>query len=243
MQLLFFSQPFSVIIEAMYQNKRIAAILLMGGEGRRFGSSLPKQFHLLGGKKVFDHALDAFVATGLFDEILLVCHKDWMPREGVARVVEGGNTRQESSYRGLKSFAVRPDIVLIHDGVRPFVTERILRENVRDAVAYGAVDTCIPSADTLVHAPGREVIASIPKREEFLRGQTPQTFQIDWILEAHEKAREDGIENASDDCGLVLRLGKPVRVVLGEERNLKITSELDLFLAEQILQRSYTARG
>lgn len=213
--------------------KRIGAILLMGGEGLRFGSGLPKQFHLLGGKKIYSHALDTFIASELFDEILLVCNPDWtdLPHEGV---IKGGKTRQESSYLGLQGFKHTPDIVLIHDAVRPFVSERILRDNVEGAILWGAVDTCIPSADTLVHAPGGKTIESIPNRADYLRGQTPQTFRMDWILEAHEQAIADGIQNSSDDCRLVLRLGKRVHVVAGEERNIKITSEFDLMVANHL---------
>lgn len=221
----------------MSEKLQIGAILLLGGEGARFGSAIPKQFHWLEGKRIYEHALKTLANSCLFDEILLVCHKDWidLPYEGV---VSGGKTRQESSYLGLKAFKKRPDIVLIHDGVRPFVTETILRNNVQGAIEWGAVDTCIPSADTIVHAPDGEFIDSIPKRKEFLRGQTPQTFRMDWILEAHQKALEDGIENATDDCQLILRLGRKVYVVPGDEQNIKITSEIDLFIANQIIKNS-----
>jgi 2-C-methyl-D-erythritol 4-phosphate cytidylyltransferase len=218
----------------MHLGKRIGAILLMGGEGSRFGSPIPKQFHLIGGEKIYLHTLDTFKKSNLFDEIILVCHPDWidLPHE---RVVKGGKTRQESSYLGLQGFKLKPDIVLIHDAVRPFVTEQILKENIEGAIQWGAVDTCIPSADTIVHVPDGKIIESIPKRDEYFRGQTPQSFQMDWILEAHEMALKDGIENASDDCRLVLRLGKKVHVVSGDEKNIKITSEFDLFIANQMM--------
>ncbi|MBX7066428.1 MAG: 2-C-methyl-D-erythritol 4-phosphate cytidylyltransferase [Parachlamydiales bacterium] len=215
------------MIGCMYLGKRIGAILLMAGSGCRFGRDTPKQFCTLGGKKIYSHALDTMMESGLFDEIVLVSHPEWV-EEGM---IAGGATRQESSYRGLKAFKIRPDIVLIHDAVRPFVTTKILRENIEGAIEYGAVDTCIGSADTLVHAPDGKAIASIPNRREFLRGQTPQTFRMDWILEAHEKA---GQLNATDDCQLVLRVGKPVHIVMGDEKNIKITTEFDLLIAEQI---------
>ncbi|MES2273518.1 MAG: IspD/TarI family cytidylyltransferase [Chlamydiota bacterium] len=229
----------------MVDGLRIGAILLMGGEGRRFGSALPKQFHLLGGKRVFQYALETFLASQLFDEILLVCHTDWaeMVREqsnSIVRVILGGKTRQASSYAGLKGFSENPDIVLIHDAVRPFVTDPILRENVRQAILHGAVNTCIPTADTLVHAPTKRKILTIPKREEYLRGQTPQTFRMDWILSGHEKALSEGVENSTDDCQLVLNLERPIQIVAGDERNLKITSEFDLLVAEQLLSSLFS---
>src|SRR3989344_2442643 len=221
------------------QEAKIAAILLMGGSGARFQSATPKQFHLLGGKPLYKHALETMLASNLFDEIILVCHPDRidqvqeMPN---TRIVEGGSTRQESSRRGVLS--ARSDLILIHDAARPFVSERILRDNVVEASLYGAVDTCIPSTDTLVHAPNGKQISSIPKRAEFFRGQTPQTFHADWIKDAHAKALEDGIENATDDCSLVLRLGKPIHIVLGEEKKLKITTDFDLWLAEKFFAHS-----
>ena len=123
--------------------------------------------------------------------------------------------------------------VVIHDAVRPFVSDEILQNNISAVKEYGAVDTCIPSADTLVYAPNKTEIESIPNRSEYLRGQTPQSFSYSIIKSAHEKAIRDNIHNASDDCQLVMRDGKKVHIVLGEDRNLKITTELDLFLAEQ----------
>lgn len=224
-------------------NQDHKAILLIGGTGLRFGSETPKQFHRLAGKKVYLHTLETFLKAKLFKQIVLVCPEKWIPqvKEDVAAypsvlVVEGGATRQESSLRGLLACGDRTDIVAIHDGVRPFISEKILKENVKKAIAHSAVDTCIPSADTLVHSMDSAKITTIPNRAEYLRGQTPQSFQYSLILQAHRKAKDAGIINSSDDCSLVLKIGHPVHVVLGSEENIKITSELDLLLAEQILR-------
>jgi 2-C-methyl-D-erythritol 4-phosphate cytidylyltransferase len=212
---------------------KIGAILLMAGSGSRFGGDIPKQFLTLGGKEIYRHALDLMLSLELFEEIILVTHPDWLdlPYEGV---VHGGKTRQESSLKGLLGFKVKPDIVLIHDAVRPFVTEKILRDNIAAALKFGAVDTCIPSSDTLVYAPDGEKIEKIPQRREYLRGQTPQTFRMDWILEAHARTQKT---DATDDCQLILEARKPVHIVRGDEKNIKITTEFDLLIAEQI----YTA--
>lgn len=221
----------------MYQGYRAGAILLIGGSGVRFGGGVPKQFRLLGGKPLYRHGLDTLLDMEVFDEIVLVCHPEWADRlRGLpARVAIGKETRQGSSLEGLLGFEFPPEIVLIHDGVRPFLTEGIVRANLDAAIRFGAADTCIRSADTLVHAPSGQWIGSIPKREEYFRGQTPQTFRYGLILEAHEKALERGIVNASDDCRLVLELGARVVVVEGSESNLKITSEFDLQVAEALL--------
>lgn len=212
--------------------EKIGAIILIGGQGERLKSDRPKQFLMLGDKPIYRHALDTIERSGLFHEIILVCHPEWTDLIA-EESIPGGKTRQESSYKGLLGFKKRPDLVLIHDGVRPFVSEKILKENIDRAIQFGAVNTCIPTADTLVYAP-KGILSSIPKRIDYLRGQTPQTFRMEWILNAHKKAVEEGIENATDDCQLVLRLGYPVHIVNGEERNIKITTELDLIIAEQI---------
>ncbi len=219
----------------MQRMSSIGAVLLMAGEGLRFGGDIPKQFLMLAGKRVYLHTLDVFFRSKLFDEIVLVCSEEWTVEVQKevgerARVVAGGKSRQESSYLGLKS--LKTEIVVIHDAVRPFITEKILRENIEGALEFGAVDTCIPSADTLVQVKDN-VIREIPNRAEFLRGQTPQSFRREWILEAHERA--NGTQ-ATDDCRLVLEQGRPVQVVLGDEANIKITTELDLFIAEQLFR-------
>src|SRR5579863_2890271 len=123
----------------MLNGHRIGGLLLMGGQGLRFGSDTPKQFHRLSGKPVYRVTLEAFLSAGFFDEIVISCHPGWLSlvREELAsmkipipiQVVSGGNTRQESSAKGLRSFQTPPDIVLIHDAVRPFVSSAILKNN------------------------------------------------------------------------------------------------------------------
>lgn len=217
----------------------------MGGKGARFGSVVPKQFHRLAGKKVYLYTLEAFLNTHLFETIILVCPLSWL--EEVKQdllaypsvpilLIEGGLTRQESSFKGIIACGSETKVVVIHDAVRPFISPHILKANVEAAFSYRAVDTCIPSADTLVYAPQKNQISDIPLRSDFLRGQTPQSFDYSLILNAHLKAQDDQIKNSTDDCSLVLRLGHPVHIVQGSEENIKITSKLDLFLAEQLLR-------
>ncbi|MES2199371.1 MAG: D-ribitol-5-phosphate cytidylyltransferase [Chlamydiota bacterium] len=227
-------------------NPKIVAILLMGGQGERFNSPLPKQFHPIGGKPVFIHTLETFIKMNVFTKIILPCPTEWqetaltlissLPYKEHIQVISGGSCRQESSYLSLLSCDGDTDYVVIHDAVRPFVSQKILQENIEQALLHGAVDTCIPSADTLVHSLEGDWINNIPLRKEFLRGQTPQSFSFKLILEAHKKALTEKLENSSDDCSLVKSFGHPVKIVMGSEHNIKITSELDLFLAERLLQ-------
>jgi len=230
----------------MQEKKGIKGILLLAGEGKRFGHAMPKQFLFLSGKKIYLHTLTTFIKTEAFEEIILVCHRDWIDtvKEETAeefplspvRVVEGGNTRQLSSFLGLLACGDKTEIVVIHDAVRPFVSSKIIFDNIEAAKKYQAVDTCIPSADTIIHSKDTGNIDSIPPRHEYFRGQTPQSFSYHLILEAHRLAQTKHFFNASDDCRLVLESGHPVHMVEGDESNIKITSELDLFLAEQLFR-------
>lgn len=213
----------------------------MGGTGERFGSSLPKQFHRIAGKKIYLHTLEKFLENNLFEEILLVTPAAWIDEVKKETrhfpsvlVVEGGETRRESSYLALLACHKETKIVVIHDAVRPLVSQRILQENIAKALEAGAADTCIPSADTLVYAPCGTFIENIPTRAHYLRGQTPQSFRFPLILEAHQRAKR--LEEVSDDCRLVREIGAPVAIVQGEEINIKITTPLDLLLAEQLLR-------
>ncbi len=224
------------------QRPGVKAILLMGGAGERFASAIPKQFHRLSGKKIYLYTLEAFLETGVFEEVILVTHASWVEevREEIRcytqcslRVIEGGKTRQQSSYQGLLACGKGTQIVVIHDAVRPFISKRIIEENIQVTLQKGAVDTCIPSADTLVYAPGGTLIEQIPDRAQYLRGQTPQTFQYQVIMQAHQHSL---LSTSSDDCRLVREMGHPVAIVRGDESNIKITTQLDLLLAEQILR-------
>lgn len=223
----------------MYKEFRIGASILMAGIGERAKSEIPKQFLKLGNKKVYLHTLDVFLSAQIFDEIVLVVPRDYLSvvAEEVKNVtiVEGGKTRQESSFLGIQGFRQKPDIVVIHDAVRPFVTKEIIIANVEQAIVHGAVDTCIPSADTLVFSPDQLKIEKIPKREEFFRGQTPQTFRYETLLKAHGETK---LRNATDDCAVVMQAGTSVYIVIGNEENFKITNSFDVKLARLLLSNN-----
>lgn len=220
--------------------KGVKGILLMAGAGLRFEDPIPKQFHLLHGKKIYLWTLQVFLDSYLFEEIILAtsqekCEEVKQEVGANARVIPGGKTRQESSHLALKACGQGTEIVVIHDSVRPFVTEKILKQNIAGAQKFGAVDTCIPMTDTLVHAPDHKKIHTIPSRSEYYQGQTPQSFSYPLILEAHEKTK---IRGATDDCQLVLDQGKAVHLVEGAKENFKITSQFDLKSASTINTRS-----
>ena len=149
-------------------------------------------------------------------------------------VVAGGASRQESVWQGLQCVDAETDLVVVHDGVRPFVTESVLRAALLCAAEHGAAVSAVPLSDTLKRvSPQGEVESTVP-RENLWRTQTPQAFQRCLLHTAHRQAAQRGLI-ATDDAGLLEPLGHPVRVVLGLEDNIKITTPADLRLGERLL--------
>ena len=224
----------------------IAAVILASGSGERFGDSTPKQFMKLAGLPVLVHTLQAFQTFTPITRVVVVTTQSHVEvvwelvaahsLDKVTKVVIGGVTRQESSRIGLECCQGEAEYVLVHDGVRPFIGGDVLQRLVDSVRQHGAVDTVIPSADTLVRVDEHDFIAEIPDRSTFRRGQTPQAFRLKLVLQAHSQALADGITNATDDCALVLRLGHPVHCVAGNEQNIKITYPLDFQLADKLFQ-------
>jgi 2-C-methyl-D-erythritol 4-phosphate cytidylyltransferase len=228
---------------------RVHAILLAGGAGDRFGAEMPKQFVRLAGEPILLRSIRTVAAAGV-DDLVIVSHPDWIAeteRELAAArlnipagVVAGGATRNESTRNGLRSLAAAPDdIVLVHDAVRPLVPLDVVLRSIAP-VADGsadATDTVIPSADTLVIVDAGAVV-EIPERGRYRRGQTPQVFRMEVLERAYEAASAAGDLGATDDCSLVLRYvpGARVLAVAGDEVNLKITTRIDLVLADRMLQ-------
>jgi 2-C-methyl-D-erythritol 4-phosphate cytidylyltransferase len=221
--------------EPNYFMSHFTAILLMGGQGLRIGESTPKQFLPLGDKLLYEYALSTFCAFPYFEEILLVSSSTSIsPLPSHVRVVQGGKTRQESSFIGLCSCKKETEYVVIHDIARPFITHDILKRNIESVVQYKAVNTCIPSSDTINTSHSTRIEKIFDRKISYL-GQTPQSFSYPLILDAHHKTKKS---DASDDCSLVLDLGHPVHFVLGSSLNFKITNPFDLELASFILTNS-----
>jgi len=228
--------------------KHISAIILAGGAGERFAFDIPKQFVKVAGRRVIEYTLEQFQRNRYVDEIVVVVHPNYRDLvfelvkknqfSKVQKIVNGGETRQESSYIGLQALPPETTHVLIHDAARPFVTEQIINTMVKNFARYQAIDTVINTADTIVKIDQeKQTIVEIPERRALKRGQTPQGFQTDIIRQAHERARQEGIANAPDDCSLVLRYQlADILVIPGDEANIKITYPLDIYIADKIFQ-------
>jgi 2-C-methyl-D-erythritol 4-phosphate cytidylyltransferase len=228
---------------------RVHAILLAGGSGDRFGAEMPKQFVRLAGEPILVRSLRAVIEAGV-DRLVVVSHPDWIDETeallaGVSlripcAVVAGGQTRNESTRNGLAHLAADPDdVIVVHDAVRPLVPVEVVRRAIQPVAAglADSSDTVIASADTLVIVDGEEVV-EIPERSRYRRGQTPQVFRAEVLARAYAAAAAAGDLSATDDCSLVLRHvpGARVMAVAGDEVNLKITTRIDLVLADRMLQ-------
>ena len=226
-------------------------LILAAGSGSRMGNAdKPKQFLPIYGKPLMIHTIEAFEVHEEIDAIVIVTNQDYVEQVKVwckqydllkvKAVVAGGEERQISVYNGLqavKNIAKSDDdIVLIHDAARPLISQRIISDNIEVCAKYGAVDTVIKASDTIVRSKNNESISDIPLRKELYQGQTPQTFKLSLILDAHEQARKNNLPDVTDDAKLVLSLGKEVRLVEGSKQNFKITTFDDLMMLKALLK-------
>ncbi len=227
-----------------------AAIVTSAGLGTRMGVPTPKQYMELAGTPLLAWAIRAFQEHPLVHEIVLTVPKGHRTKclkeivepfhfSKVKEVVEGGETRQASVFYGLNK-AASSDIVIIHDGARPFVSHKTISETIELASQIGSAIAAAPVTETVKRWKG-QTLETVPRSNLWL-AHTPQTFRTQLILDAHKKALEEGIV-ATDDSMLVERLGHPVGVIVDSPDNIKITTTRDLdfsrFLANTLLKHSW----
>lgn len=224
--------------------KQVGAIILAGGNGIRFGADVPKQFIPINGKPMWKLSYETFATHPDIGYIVVVFPEQFAPA-GFAGIAKAGKTRQESVKNGLEVMAmlygdeVNTKDVLIHDAARPFVSHRIISDCI-DCLRYNdACDTVIPSPDTIVELdPSRKRISTVPDRRSMRLGQTPQGFKFRDIQEAHASVPEQ--EQFTDDIGVLIAhngVTKNIGIVEGDQDNLKITTQADLFTAERIAKK------
>ncbi|RLV50456.1 SDR family NAD(P)-dependent oxidoreductase [Nocardioides mangrovicus] len=229
---------------------RRVAVVLGGGVGLRVGLDIPKQLIKIAGHTILEHTIALLDRHPMVDEIVVTMapgHLDAVHAivrsggyEKVAHVIEGGATRNETSLRALDVVGADDTMVLYHDAVRPLLSHRIVTDCFEALERYDAVDVAIPSADTIIVVDDDNVIRDIPPRGQFRRGQTPQAFRAGAIRTAYAHAMQDPDFQATDDCAVVLRYTPdvPIWVVDGEERNMKVTAPIDVYLADKLFQLS-----
>jgi len=217
----------------------VSVIIVAAGEGRRFGGA--KQFARLRDKTVLDWSLEKFELHQRVSEIILVLKEEkdkerYLNRyKKLSAVVKGGEKRQDSVMAGFNQ--VEPEkgkIVLIHDAVRPLVEKDLISRVIEGTEEQGAVIPAIPLEDTVKRVAGEKVVDTM-ERSSLFRIQTPQGFLYSVLEKALKRAREDGFYG-TDEASLVERLGQSVFVVKGDEKNIKITSQEDLKIAEAFLE-------
>lgn len=224
---------------------RTVALVPAAGRGLRMGGSVPKQFLALGGQPLILYSLRALQASSIIDEIILAVPQnemDYCLKEVVAKhhftkvtkVVPGGRERQDSVRHALEAVQDDVDVVLIHDAVRPFLTERMVEEVVQSAREKGAAIIALPMKDTVKQVGADHVIERTVDRQSLWLAQTPQAFRRDWLLAAHRKAHAEGVR-ATDDAYLIEWAGHPVSVVEGSGENIKVTRPEDMVIGEAIL--------
>lgn len=236
------------------QETNCYALILAGGIGQRMGNiEKPKQFIELKGKPILIHTIEKFYLNPAFQRILVLTPKQWMnhtenllkkyiPDGGEKLVVlEGGATRNDTLMNGISYIEQgegmdEETIVVTHDAVRPFVTARIIEDNIQAAKETGACDTVIPATDTIVTSKDGDIITEIPNRSMMYQGQTPQSFKARMLKELYLSLSEEEKQILTDAAKICVIKGKSVKLVDGEVYNIKITYPYDVDVAKSLLK-------
>ena len=224
--------------------------ILAGGKGTRMGKTdLPKQFLMLGEKPIIIHTIEQFLISPAIDEIVVGVPENWIDytkdiiekycKDDRIHVIQGGKNRNGTIMNICKyiceNFKDNENIIVTHDAVRPFVTQRIIKENVEICKKIGAADTVISASDTIVESKDGEIISNIPIRSQMYQGQTPQSFNVEEFIKQYESLTDDEKEILTDATKTYVLKGKKVGLVSGEPYNMKITTKYDLKLANLML--------
>lgn len=221
------------------------AVIVAAGKGKRMGTEISKQFLPLCGKEILAHTVEKFEKAACIRDIILVTGGDALQDvrqmvqeygwKKIISVTEGGKERQDSVFLGLQQVPQDTEIVLIHDGVRPFVTEEILERSIAAAKETGGCVAGVPAKDTIKVCDAEGFAIATPDRSTLRQIQTPQTFRRNEILAAYEKAKADGFLG-TDDASVAEHSGFPVRVIMGSYSNIKITTKEDLLIGAAFLK-------
>lgn len=231
----------------------VFGVVVAGGVGSRMGNSeKPKQFLTLGDKPIILHTLERFFVNNRFEKVIVLCPAQWVSHtKNLVKkefgdtdkvvVLEGGSTRNETimnSVRYIESaYGLDEDTIIVtHDSVRPFVTHRIIEENIDAAIEFGATDTVIPATDTIVESLDHQIISNVPDRSTMYQGQTPQAFRAKKLKDLYESLTEDEKAILTDACKIFALKGEAVHLVQGEVFNIKITYPYDMRVAETLIR-------
>jgi 2-C-methyl-D-erythritol 4-phosphate cytidylyltransferase len=229
------------------------AMIIAGGSGSRMHQDIPKQFLTVNEKPVIVYTLEVFQKHPAVDEIIVVCIEGWeqilwayvrqFNLTKVTAIVPGGDCGQASIYHGLKELEKThqpEDIVLIHDGIRPLVSEEIISDCLNKTVEFGSAITVIPCAEAMLVSEDQQNSTEIYNRDHLKRTQTPQGFHLGKLLDVHERALAAGITNSVASCTLMIEMGEQVHFSKGSEKNIKLTTveDIDIFKALLLAKRA-----
>ena len=224
----------------MFKEKNVTAIIVAAGKGTRMGSEIPKQFLNIAGRTILETALYKFDRSNEVDEIILVVNKEDLEfvnneiaadYDKVTILKAGGTTRTESVYEGIKALSEKCGIVLIHDGVRPFISYNLIASCVEGAYDYGACIPVIDVVDTIKEVSEDGIVQGTLNRDVLKAVQTPQAFDHELIKDCYNMAVTEDTR-FTDDASIVEFYGHRVKTIEGLPRNIKITTPLDLRIAE-----------
>lgn len=220
---------------------KVGVVIAAGGGGKRFGGRVSKQFLHLGGIPILQRSVEVFARLRSVDEIVVTSPKGHVQRVErllarlgsgkILSIVPGGKERQDSVWNGLNAFLSKPDVVLVHDAVRPLVTKRTVNAVIVATRKFGAAVVGVRLQDTVKSEGKRGFYSHTLDRSKLWAVQTPQGFTFDALMKAHRSARHVGFVG-TDEASLLERLHHPVRIVEGETTNIKITTRRDLHFAE-----------
>ena len=226
------------------------AIIFAGGTGQRMGTEIPKQFLKIDRKPIIIHTIEKFEKNENIDAIIISCLETWIPKleklvkqyniKKVKSIIPGGETGQLSIFNGINTaykMFPKESIVLIHDGVRPFIDNNLINENIKTTKEKGSAISCVKSTETFTIINENMDIIKIPERSESLVAKAPQTFILDDIYNTHLKAMKEEKYNFIDSCTLMDHYNYHLTVVLTDYDNIKITTPKDIFLAKSIYNR------
>jgi 2-C-methyl-D-erythritol 4-phosphate cytidylyltransferase len=217
---------------------KISVIIPAGGSGLRFGGEVPKQFLQMGGQPILRRTLGVFDTHPQVHEIAVAASEEYFREiEGygigkLKHLVKGGETRAQSVFLALQALSPNTEIVLVHDGIRPFVTHEIIEAVAQAAQKHSAAIAASPVTDTIKQVNASGKIIATPERSTLWQAQTPQGFTYETILRAYAQA---DFATVTDDSSLAERLGIPVQIVPSSRANIKITTKTDLIIAEAFL--------
>lgn len=235
----------------------VYALLLAGGRGERMGANIPKQFICINDVPIIIYTLKKIIKNKNIDKVIICCHEDYTEymkelikqycgdKKSIIDVCKGGKTRLETAICGIEFIKQKnkindEDIFVAHDGVRPFVSQRIIDENIFNAQLYGAATTSTYLIETIQQVNYKNEIVRLLPRENMFSGQSPQTFNINKFLRYYSMLDKEKLKNITDLAEVFVLNDDGVKIVIGEKENIKITTRFDLLIAKEFLDYKET---